>query len=84
MARDGVRLHFYAAPAFWLALAGFAVGDLPVPGQSRNGRARAASCSRWPIRILENKYWFDDLWIKGFAGGGLGLGKFCPASATPA
>ena len=29
-----------------------------------------------PVRILENKYWFDDLWIKGFAGGGIGLGKF--------
>ena len=27
-------------------------------------------------RILENKYGFDDLWIKGFAGGGIKLGKF--------
>ena len=26
-------------------------------------------------RILENKYGFDDLWIKGFAGGGIALGK---------
>ena len=51
-------------------------GDLPVPGQARTCAARrAASCSRWPVRILENKYGFDDLWIKGFAGGGVGLGK---------
>ena len=28
-----------------------------------------------PIRVLENKYWMDDLWIGGLAGGGLGLGK---------
>jgi NADH-quinone oxidoreductase subunit L len=25
--------------------------------------------------ILENKYGFDKLWINGFAGGGVGLGK---------
>ena len=30
---------------------------------------------RWPIRVLENKYGMDDLWIKGFAGGGLLLGR---------
>jgi len=28
-----------------------------------------------PVRILENKYGMDDLWIKGFAGGGVLLGK---------
>jgi NADH-quinone oxidoreductase subunit L len=28
-----------------------------------------------PVRILENKYGFDHLWIDGFAGGGIGLGK---------
>jgi NADH-quinone oxidoreductase subunit L len=25
--------------------------------------------------VLENKYGMDDLWIGGFAGGGLGLGR---------
>ena len=38
----------------------------------------ADRCRRWfalPIRVLENKYGFDDLWIKGFAGGGIALGK---------
>jgi NADH-quinone oxidoreductase subunit L len=28
------------------------------------------------VRVLENKYGFDDLWIGGFARGGLGLGRF--------
>ena len=28
-----------------------------------------------PIRVLESKYGFDDLWIKGLAGGGVALGK---------
>jgi NADH-quinone oxidoreductase subunit L len=37
---------------------------------------RARKLFAWPIRILDNKYGFDDLWIKGFAGGGLNLGKF--------
>jgi len=67
-------LHGFMAPAFWLVLAGFALAtvmylwkpDLP---------ARVAHVLRWPIRILENKYGMDDLWIKGFAGGGLLLGR---------
>jgi NADH-quinone oxidoreductase subunit L len=28
-----------------------------------------------PVRVLENKYGFDHLWIDGFAGGGIGLGR---------
>jgi len=67
--------HFYASAAFWLAAAGFAVATylyLINPPMAERARKLFA----WPVRILENKYWFDDLWIKGFAGGGLGLGKF--------
>ncbi len=67
-------LHGFMAPAFWLVLAGFALAtvmylwkpDLP---------AKVAHVLRWPIRVLENKYGMDDLWIKGFAGGGLLLGR---------
>ncbi|MBC7989040.1 MAG: NADH-quinone oxidoreductase subunit L [Luteimonas sp.] len=67
-------LHGFKAPAFWLAFAGFAVAsvmylwktDLP---------AKAGRLFALPIRVLQNKYGFDDLWIGGFAGGGLQLGK---------
>ncbi len=69
-----MALHGFLALPFWLAFAGFALATylyLLNP-------AMADRCRQWfalPIRILENKYGFDDLWIKGFAGGGLGLGK---------
>ena len=67
-------LHGFMAPAFWLVLAGFLLAtlmylwrpDLP---------AKVARVLRLPIRILENKYGMDDLWIKGFAGGSLLLGR---------
>jgi NADH-quinone oxidoreductase subunit L len=67
-------LHGFKAPAFWLAFAGFALATslyLVFPGST-------ARFKRWlalPIRVLENKYGFDTLWIDGFAGGGLVLGK---------
>lgn len=67
-------LHGFTAPAFWLVLAGFALAtlmylikpDLP---------AKVAKVLALPIRVLNNKYGMDDLWIKGFAGGGVLLGK---------
>lgn len=67
-------LHGFVAPAFWLAFAGFALAtimylwkpDLP---------AKAAKLFKLPIRILENKYGMDNLWIDGFAGGGVQIGK---------
>jgi len=67
-------LHGFKAPAFWLAFAGFALATVmywwkpELPGKARKLLA-------WPVRVLENKYGFDDLWIGGFAGGGLGLGR---------
>jgi NADH-quinone oxidoreductase subunit L len=67
-------LHGMMQPAFWLAFAGFASAtyiylfNIEVAGRAREIFAL-------PIRILENKYGFDDLWIKGFAGGGIALGK---------
>jgi len=69
-------LHGFLAPAFWLAFAGFALAtllylvrtDLPAKLAAFPPFALAA-------RVLENKYGMDDLWIGGFAGGGIRLGK---------
>jgi NADH-quinone oxidoreductase subunit L len=67
-------LHGFTAPAFWLALMGFLLATLLylVKPEWRAGITRTLA---WPIKVLENKYWMDDLWIGGFAGGGVGLGK---------
>jgi NADH-quinone oxidoreductase subunit L len=74
-------LHGFQAPAFWLAFGGFALAtlmyllkpDLP---------AKAAKAFALPIRVLQNKYGMDDLWIGGFAGGGLRLGRASRAVDT--
>jgi len=69
-----MALHGFLGAPFWLALAGFAMATyLYLINPAMAGRARKFFA--WPVRVLENKYWLDDLWIKGFAGGGLGLGK---------
>ena len=67
-------VHGFQAPAFWLALMGFLLATLlyMVKPEWRAGITRALA---WPIRVLENKYFMDDLWIGGFAGGGVLLGK---------
>jgi NADH-quinone oxidoreductase subunit L len=67
-------LHGFMAPAFWLAFSGFALATIMYwwkPGLA----ATAARVFALPRRVLEKKYWADDLWIGGFAGGGLLLGK---------
>lgn len=69
-----MAMHGFTAVPFLLVLAGFALAtamywwkpDLP---------AKAARIFALPKRILENKYGMDDLWIKGFAGGGVALGR---------
>ncbi|MCL7714109.1 NADH-quinone oxidoreductase subunit L [Stenotrophomonas mori] len=67
-------LHAVTAPAFWLTVAGFALAWVfyiwkpDLPGKSRRALAPVVS-------VLENKYGFDTLWINGFAGGGIKLGK---------
>lgn len=74
-------LHGFQAPAFWLALAGFVLATImywwkpELPEKARKALA-------WPVRVLENKYGFDNLWIDGFAGGGLILGKASRAVDT--
>ena len=74
-------LHGFMAPAFWLAFAGFALATIMYWWKPELP-AKARKLFAWPIRVLENKYGFDDLWIGGFAGGGLGLGKVSRAIDT--
>ncbi|MEO8001048.1 MAG: NADH-quinone oxidoreductase subunit L [Arenimonas sp.] len=67
-------LHFFKAPAFWLAFSGFALASYIYLFNIEVAK-KCQKIFALPIRILENKYGFDDLWIKGFAGGGIALGK---------
>ncbi|GAA4864323.1 NADH-quinone oxidoreductase subunit L [Luteimonas vadosa] len=67
-------LHGFQAPAFWLAFAGFALATVMYwwkPGLP----AKAARILALPRKVLENKYWADDLWIGGLAGGGMLLAR---------
>ena len=74
-------LHGFQAPAFWLAFGGFALATImylwkpELPDKARKVFA-------WPVRVLENKYYADNVWIDGLAGGGLGLGKVSRAIDT--
>ncbi len=70
----GFGLHFYASPVFWLAFAGFALATLMYLIKP-DLAAKAKHIFQLPYRILERKYGFDELWIKGFAGGGVKLGR---------
>ena len=67
-------LHGFTAPAFFLALMGFFAATLLylVMPEWRKVINRSLAL---PIKVLEHKYWADDLWIKGFAGGSIALGK---------
>ena len=68
-------LHAVVTPVFWLAAAGVTTAwylylkrpDIPDAIQSRLSGL---------YNLLDRKYFFDDLWIKGFAGGGRALGQF--------
>jgi NADH-quinone oxidoreductase subunit L len=66
-------LHGMQMPAFWLAVSGFALATYIYLFNIRVAE-RAQKLFALPIRVLENKYGFDDLWIKGFAGGSIALG----------
>lgn len=69
-----LALHGFLAPAFWLTFAGFALATLMYLVKP-DLADRARRLFAWPVRVLENKYGFDNLWIDGFAGGGIGLGR---------
>ncbi len=74
-------LHGFQAPTFWLALGGFALATIMYWWKPELP-AKARRVFALPIRVLENKYGFDNLWIDGFAGGGLLLGRFSRAFDT--
>ncbi|WP_442683955.1 NADH-quinone oxidoreductase subunit L [Stenotrophomonas sp. JC08] len=67
-------LHGMMMPAFWLTVAGlvlawvFYIWKPELAGKARKSLAPVVS-------VLENKYGFDKLWIDGFAGGSVQLGK---------
>ena len=67
-------LHGFKAPAFWLAFAGFALATVMYWWKPELP-AKARKLFAGPVRVLENKYGFDDLWIGGFARGGRWLGN---------
>jgi NADH-quinone oxidoreductase subunit L len=68
-------LHIHKSPAFWLAAAGTFTAwflylkrpDVPATIKSKLSVINT---------VLENKYYMDDLYIKGFAAGGRSIGTF--------
>ncbi|MCW4453203.1 NADH-quinone oxidoreductase subunit L [Flavobacterium sp. MXW15] len=74
-------LHGMMMPAFWLTVAGLLLALLCYIWKPElAGRARKALAPL--VSVLENKYGFDKLWINGFAGGSLQLGKVSRAIDT--
>jgi NADH-quinone oxidoreductase subunit L len=71
----GLLTHAVMTPVFWLAAAGvFAAWflylkrpDIPDTIQQK---------AQGFYNLLDRKYYFDDLYIKGFAAGGRGVGRF--------
>ncbi len=67
-------LHGFTTLPFWLAFLGFLTATTLYiwKPELREGAARALSA---PIRVLQRKFYMDDLWIGGLAGGSVQLGK---------
>ena len=71
----GLVAHSIQTPVFWLAFGGVLTAwflylkrpDIPELIQKKLSGL---------YNLLDRKYYFDDLWIKGFAGGGRQLGSF--------
>ncbi|MFT4247715.1 MAG: NADH-quinone oxidoreductase subunit L [Pseudomonas sp.] len=74
-------LHGLTAWPFFLTVAGFLLAALLYLWKPE-WAARARESLSLPVRVLENKYGFDKLWIGGFAGGGVKLGKASRAIDT--
>ncbi|MDJ0940923.1 MAG: NADH-quinone oxidoreductase subunit L [Woeseiaceae bacterium] len=71
----GMLLHAFKTPVMYLALAGVAAAwylYLKRPDIPAAIKEKASGF----YNVLDRKYYFDDLWIKGFAGGGRRLGDF--------
>ncbi|QIO88923.1 NADH-quinone oxidoreductase subunit L [Stenotrophomonas rhizophila] len=74
-------IHGMMAPAFFLTVAGFLLAVLFYLWKPElAGKARTTFAPL--VSVLENKYGFDKLWIGGFAGGGIKLGKVSRAIDT--
>ncbi|KGM57207.1 NADH:ubiquinone oxidoreductase subunit L [Lysobacter arseniciresistens ZS79] len=76
-----LALHAVKAPSFWLTLAGFGLA-LVMYWWKPELATRARETFKWPVRVLENKYGFDALWINGLAGGSVRLGQASRAVDT--
>ncbi|MDJ0910399.1 MAG: NADH-quinone oxidoreductase subunit L [Woeseiaceae bacterium] len=71
----GMLLHALQTPVLYLALGGLVTAwylylirpDIPEMIKTKLSGL---------YNLLDRKYYFDDLWIKGFAGGGRGIGSF--------
>jgi len=71
----GLVLHAIQTPIFWLAAAGVFTAwflylkrpDIPETIKDKMSGV---------YNLLDRKYYFDDLWIKGFAAGGRAIGQF--------
>jgi len=71
----GLLQHAWQTPVFWLAMSGLATAwflylrrpDIPEKIKNR---------FEGIYNLLDRKYYFDDLYIKGFAAWGRGLGNF--------
>jgi NADH-quinone oxidoreductase subunit L len=72
-------LQGFLGPAFWLALAGFLLATV-LYWWKPELHVKVRHALSLPVRILQNKYGFDTLWIDGFAGGGLQVGKLSRAA----
>lgn len=72
----GYAIHGMQMPPFWLALGGFLLATfLYLFKPELATRARNSTVGAFLTNILDKKYWADHLWINGFAGGGVKLGK---------
>jgi NADH-quinone oxidoreductase subunit L len=71
----GLLTHAVMTPVFWLAAAGvFAAWFLYLKRPDIPDAIRQRTQGLY--NLLDRKYYFDDLYIKGFAAGGRGFGKF--------
>jgi NADH-quinone oxidoreductase subunit L len=67
--------HAFQTPIFWLAAGGvFTAWFLYLKRPDLPEKIRAKMSGLYTV--LDRKYYFDDLWIKGFAAGGRRIGDF--------
>ena len=76
-------IHGMQMSPFWLALGGFLLATfLYLFKPELPGKMRRSTVGAFLTNILDKKYWADHLWINGFAGGGVKLGKASRAFDT--